>query len=237
VRRLDGAPFPVRTYSSADLEEDGTFLWDGQAVAVPMIGAHNALNGLAAAHVAEVLGVDAGGVAAALRTAPDVRGRFERVDAGQPFSVLVVYSHTPDALRIALEEADRLGGSGRTLVVFGCGGDRDHTKRRPMGEVAAAHADVVVVTSDNPRSEDPQAIIAEVVAGTVDAPRRATDVFVDADRRAAIARAVSLAQAGDVVLLAGKGHETYQEVAGHKHHLDDREEALASLAALGWAVA
>jgi UDP-N-acetylmuramoyl-L-alanyl-D-glutamate--2,6-diaminopimelate ligase len=235
TERLARSPFPVRTYSAADVAEDGSFTWGGHVVQLPIAGTHNALNGLAAAHVADLLGLDAAAVAAALSTSPDVRGRFERVEAGQPFSVLVDYSHTPGALAVALEQLNRFDG--RLLVAFGCGGERDQSKRAPMGRIAAENADVVVVTTDNPRSEDPDVIIADILAGTEVAARRAADIIVEPDRRAAIARTIGLARPSDVVLIAGKGHETYQEVHGVKHHLDDREEALAALAALGWEAA
>ena len=235
VERIRGLHLPLRTYSSEDVADDGSIRWDERAVRVPLPGRHNALNALAAAHAADVLGVAPAAVADALGRAPGVPGRFEVVDAGQPFTVMVDYCHTPDALLVALGEARRLAGGARTVVVFGCGGERDHTKRGPMGEAAALLADVVVVTTDNPRHEDPDAIIAEVVAGTRSSgARQDVEVLIIPDRRAAIARAVGLARVGDVVLLAGKGHEPYQEVQGVKHHLDDREEAVAALADLGW---
>jgi UDP-N-acetylmuramoyl-L-alanyl-D-glutamate--2,6-diaminopimelate ligase len=234
VERLATAPFPVRTYSSADLGDDGAFAWGGQRVRVPLVGAHNELNGLAAAHVADLLGGDGAAIAAALSTAPEVPGRFERVDAGQPFTVLVDYSHTPDALRVATSAAATMA-AGRTIVVFGCGGERDATKRAPMGEVAASLADVVLVTTDNPRSEDPQTIVDEVLAGARRVHRTpAPEVVAEVDRRRAIGRAIALADDGDVVLLAGKGHEAYQEVQGVKYHFDDREEAFQALGDRGF---
>lgn len=232
AERLASTPVPVRTYSSADLEPDGAFRFGRHMVQVPLGGRHNALNGLAAAHAADLLGVTTDVVAGALSSAPGVEGRFERVDEGQPFTVLVDYSHTPGALRTALGEARALSPSARTIVVFGCGGERDHTKRAPMGEVAAALADVVVVTTDNPRGEDPLRIIDEIVAGTRGAGA-GVQVLIIPDRTEAITKAIGLAAAGDVVLIAGKGHEAYQEVDGVKRHLDDREEAAAALAALG----
>jgi UDP-N-acetylmuramoyl-L-alanyl-D-glutamate--2,6-diaminopimelate ligase len=152
------------------------------------------------------------------------------VDEGQPFAVLVDYAHTPDSLANVLREARSLA-SGRLIAVFGAGGDRDRGKRPLMGEIGARLADLSLVTSDNPRSEDPDAIIAEVLAGTGDAP----NVEHDADRRASIQRAIALAAPGDVVVIAGKGHEQGQEFAGgRKEPFDDvtvAREALRARAA------
>ena len=150
----------------------------------------------------------------------DVPGRFEPVDEGQPFTVIVDYSHKPGALETVLREARALTG-GRVLCVFGAGGDRDREKRPLMGRVAAELADVAIVTSDNPRSEDPAAIAAEVAEGL--------DVDVELDRRAAIERAIESAAAGDVVVIAGKGHEQGQEFADRTIPFDDREVARAAL--------
>jgi UDP-N-acetylmuramoyl-L-alanyl-D-glutamate--2,6-diaminopimelate ligase len=170
---------------------------------------------LGALAAARSLGVPAQTCAAAIATAGQVPGRFETVDEGQPFAVLVDYAHTPDSLENVLRAARRLTGS-RLRVVFGCGGDRDRGKRPQMGEIARRLADDVIVTSDNPRSEDPEAIIAEVLEGS------GRDVAHDADRRAAIAQALGNAEAGDVVVIAGKGHEQGQEFAdGHKIPFDD----------------
>ena len=155
-------------------------------------------------------------IAEGLSSVPGVRGRFESVDAGQPFTVLVDYAHTPDGLTQALQGA-REFTSGRLLVVFGAGGDRDHEKRPLMGAAAARLADLAVVTSDNPRSEDPDAIIEQVVAGVGDR----SNVVIEPDRAAAIATALAMAQPGDVVLIAGKGHERGQEVAGRLLPFDD----------------
>ena len=154
-----------------------------------------------------------------------VPGRFEPVSAGQPFAVLVDYAHTPDSLETLLRAARGLG-DGRVIVVFGAGGDRDRGKRPLMGRVAAQLADHVIVTSDNPRSEDPVAIIAEVLQGT------GVDVEIDPDRRTAIERAVAIAAEGDVVVIAGKGHERGQEIAGVVHPFDDRAVARDALLAL-----
>jgi len=145
----------------------------------------------------------------------DVPGRFEAVDRGQPFTVVVDYAHTPDSLETVLRAARGLA-DGRVIVVFGAGGDRDRGKRPLMGRVAAELADHVIVTSDNPRSEEPVAIIAEVLQGT------GVDVEMDPDRRTAIGRAIAVADEGDVVVIAGKGHEQGQEIEGVVHPFDDR---------------
>jgi UDP-N-acetylmuramoyl-L-alanyl-D-glutamate--2,6-diaminopimelate ligase len=159
-----------------------------------------------------------------------VPGRFEAVRAGQPFAVLVDYSHTPDSLENALQAARSIA-AGRLLVVFGCGGDRDRGKRPLMGGIAARLADRAYVTSDNPRSEDPEAIIAEILAG-VPCERRAVTA-VEPDRRRAIERAVAEARAGDVVVIAGKGHEQGQTFADRKLPFDDRLVATEALRRLG----
>jgi UDP-N-acetylmuramoyl-L-alanyl-D-glutamate--2,6-diaminopimelate ligase len=184
-------------------------------------------------NVENVLGVIAAGIlldvaeeeiAAGVAALEGVPGRFEAVDEGQPFSVVVDYSHKPDALDNVLRTARELA-EGRVIVVFGAGGDRDRQKRPLMGRVARDLADVVIVTSDNPRSEDPLAIIQDVLQGT------GTDVEIDPDRRAAIERAIDLAEAGDVVVIAGKGHEQGQEIAGEKLAFDDRVVAREALRA------
>lgn len=185
------------------------FTADGRTWEVPLPGSFNVLNALCAIATVRALGVDDATIAEGLRTFGRVPGRFEPVDEGQDFGVLVDYAHTPDALENVLDAARPLAGGHRVLCVFGCGGDRDRAKRPLMGAIAARLADVVVVTSDNPRSEDPQAILDEIVAG-IDRD----DVHVLEDRRAAIARAIGLAEPGDVVVIAGKGHEQGQELAG-----------------------
>ena len=151
-----------------------------------------------------------------------VPGRFEPIDEGQPFAVVVDYAHTPDSLATVLRAARDLG-QGRVIVVFGAGGDRDRGKRPLMGKVAVDLADVAIVTSDNPRSEEPLAIIQDVLQGT------GLDVEIDPDRRSAIARAVSLADDEDVVVIAGKGHEQGQDVGGVVSPFDDREVAREAL--------
>ena len=185
-------------------------------------GRFNVENALGAVAAGLLLDLDEDAIAAGIASVIGVPGRFEAIDEGQPFSVLVDYAHTPDSLATALEAARELG-QGRVIVVFGAGGDRDRGKRPLMGKVAADLADVTIVTSDNPRSEEPLSIIEDVLQGT------GLDVEIDPDRRSAIARAVSLADEGDVVLIAGKGHEQGQDVAGVVSPFDDRDVAREAL--------
>jgi UDP-N-acetylmuramoyl-L-alanyl-D-glutamate--2,6-diaminopimelate ligase len=201
-------------------------------VALPLPGHFNVANALAAIAAAEALGVGFGAAAAALADAARVPGRLEPVDEGQAFPVLVDYAHTPDSLENVLNAARKLTGE-RLICVFGCGGDRDRAKRPLMGRIGAELADVAIVTSDNPRSEDPAAIIEEIVAG-IPGGAEADGVVVDPDRRAAIRLAVERAGADDVVVIAGKGHEQGQEFeGGRKIPFDDRDVARDELRALG----
>jgi UDP-N-acetylmuramoyl-L-alanyl-D-glutamate--2,6-diaminopimelate ligase len=183
------------------------FVLDGLELATPMPGRFNVLNALAAVHTARALGASDDVIAAALPRIGQVPGRFEPVDEGQDFTVVVDYSHTPDSLENVLRAARDLA-RGRVTCVFGCGGDRDKAKRPVMGRIAGDLADLAIVTSDNPRSEDPEAIIREVLAGMPGGAEW------HVDRREAIERAVAQAGAGDVVVIAGKGHEQGQEFAG-----------------------
>lgn len=197
---------------------------DGKTeVKMTLIGRHNVENALAAAAVcAEVFGLTVHQIAAALREAVGAPGRLQVVDAGQPFTVLVDYAHTDDALRNVLS-ALRPICRGKLRVLFGAGGDRDRTKRPRMAVVAAQFADSIVITSDNPRTENPRGIIDEILCG-LPADTNAS-VNVEPDRRLAIGMILSLAQPGDVVLLAGKGHEKYQVIGAEKVHFDDVEDA------------
>jgi UDP-N-acetylmuramoyl-L-alanyl-D-glutamate--2,6-diaminopimelate ligase len=200
-------------------------------VDLPLVGAFNVANALAAAATARAAGFDLDAVAAGLTEPVVVPGRLERVDAGQPFAVLVDYAHTPDALgRVLAATRPLAGNGGRVLCVFGCGGDRDPGKRPLMGAAVAAGADVAVLTSDNPRSEDPQAIADAVLPGLADA----REVRVELDRRTAIAGALAAAAPGDVVVIAGKGHETGQTADGRTVPFDDRVVARQELESLGW---
>jgi UDP-N-acetylmuramoyl-L-alanyl-D-glutamate--2,6-diaminopimelate ligase len=185
------------------------------------------VNALAAAATALLAGFDLSVVVAGLERPIVVPGRMERVDAGQDFTVLVDYAHTPDALGNALGAARDLAVGARVIAVFGCGGDRDRAKRPLMGEIAARLADRTYVTTDNSRSEEPAAIAGEIVAGI---PAGA-DVVTVLDRRDAIRSALADARAGDVVVIAGKGHETTQTAAGRTTPFDDRLVARAELEA------
>jgi UDP-N-acetylmuramoyl-L-alanyl-D-glutamate--2,6-diaminopimelate ligase len=210
---LDGSSFTLRS-------PDGV-----SELRSPLSGRFNVYNVLAALASARASGVEADVAVAAVEQAGQVPGRFESVDEGQPFAVLVDYAHTPDSLENVLAAA-RLLTTGRLHVVFGCGGDRDRGKRPVMGEIAARVADHVIVTSDNPRSEDPEAIIDEILAGTSGA------VEHEVDRRIAIRSAICAASAGDVVVIAGKGHEQGQEFAGgEKLPFDDVTVAREALGA------
>jgi UDP-N-acetylmuramoyl-L-alanyl-D-glutamate--2,6-diaminopimelate ligase len=201
---------------AAELPDATTFSPDDDLgdIELKLRGHFNVENALAAAAAARAFGVDERAIKAGIEAVERVPGRFDEVDEGQPFIVLVDYAHTPGALEAALESA-RAITRGRLICVFGAGGDRDREKRPLMGQVVAALADVVLVTSDNPRSEDPAAIAADVVDGL--------------DLRVAIERALEQAREGDVVLIAGKGHEQGQEVAGRKLPFDDREVARDAL--------
>jgi UDP-N-acetylmuramoyl-L-alanyl-D-glutamate--2,6-diaminopimelate ligase len=204
-------------------------------VRIPLPGDFNVANALAALAVAHALGLDLSRAAAALASAGQVPGRFESIDEGQPFAVVVDYAHTPDSLENVLGAARRITG-GRLISVFGCGGDRDRDKRPLMGRAGTQLSDLAVVTSDNPRSEDPAAIIKQIEAGIEEnAP---AEVLVEQDRRAAIALALERAGEGDTVVIAGKGHEQGQEFeGGRKIPFDDRDVAREELRKLTKAAA
>ena len=189
-------------------------------------GAFSVYNALSALSAALALGIAPEKAAASLATARGVKGRAEVVPTpGKDYTVLIDYSHTPDSLENILKTV-REFARGRVIAVFGCGGDRDPIKRPIMGKIAADLADLVVVTSDNPRTEDPMAIIDQILVGI---PKDQTPTTVIENRRQAIRWAMDNAQAGDVIVLAGKGHETYQEIGHEKFHLDEREEVAAHL--------
>jgi UDP-N-acetylmuramoyl-L-alanyl-D-glutamate--2,6-diaminopimelate ligase len=192
-------------------------------------GAFNVANALGALAAGVAMGIDPEAVAAGLAGAERVPGRFEPIDEGLGFAVLVDYAHTPDSLENVLRAARTLT-DGRVLAVFGAGGDRDRDKRPKMGWAGASLSDLAIVTSDNPRSEDPDAIIAGILGGIADDD----EVEVEPDRRAAIALAFERARPGDVVVIAGKGHEQGQEFEdGRKIPFDDREVAREELRRLG----
>jgi UDP-N-acetylmuramyl-tripeptide synthetase len=202
----------------------------GESVAIetPLVGRFNVSNILAAFGAGIALGIPKGKIAQALREAKPVRGRFEPIVSPAGWTAVIDYAHTPDALEKALQAVGDVfasGERGRIITVFGCGGNRDSSKRPKMAAVATAKSDLTIVTSDNPRREDPDAIIREVLAGAT-AGRAVESVT---DRRAAILRALGLAHPNDVVLIAGKGHEDYQVVGDEKIHFSDKEIVLEYL--------
>jgi len=223
-RRLAADRPDALTYGFADDAELGPRALDG--IRLKLKGRFNVENALAALAGARLLGIEDHAIAAGLERLDGVPGRFEAVDEGQPFTVLVDYAHTPDSLENVLRSARDLAGE-RVLCVFGCGGDRDRGKRPVMGRIASEVSDLAIVTSDNPRSEDPRAIINEILEGVT------TDVEVEPDRREAITRAMEIARAGDVVLIAGKGHEQGQQFRDRTVPFDDREVAREALRRLG----
>ena len=231
---LDAAPIPMTGYSRLDATDidvgvgHHALTWRGARLEVGLGGAFNVLNTLAAATTAAELGIDVATIAAGLATVEPVPGRFERIDTGgRGFDVIVDYAHTPDGLEELVAAARRVDPAGRVLLVFGCGGDRDHAKRPQMGAAAIRLADWVSVTSDNPRSERPLAIIDEVLHGMLPAER--AGVVVEPDRRRAIAGALDEARRGDLVLVAGKGHETTQTIGDDVVEFDDRAVVRALL--------
>lgn len=193
----------------------------GRAVTLrsPLIGRHNLYNIMAAAAACSLLGIPDDTIREGVWSLQSVPGRFERVPIEAPFTVILDFAHTPDALESVLNLASEICPK-RVICVFGCGGDRDRGKRPLMGKIAVEKADLAIVTSDNPRSEDPTSIIREIEQGI---PPEATNFESIVDRQQAIERALQAAQEGDLVLLAGKGHEIYQEVGGRKIHFDERE--------------
>ncbi|MEM9036178.1 MAG: UDP-N-acetylmuramoyl-L-alanyl-D-glutamate--2,6-diaminopimelate ligase [Actinomycetota bacterium] len=238
ARVADAATVPVERCSIADavdleLTADGSrFRWRGVDVDLALPGRFNVANAIAAATAAVACGIDLADIARGLSSLPAVPGRVQPVETGQPFGVLVDYAHTPDALdRVLATTRELIEDGSRLLVVFGAGGDRDRDKRPLMGAAAARWADEIVVTSDNPRSEDPQAIIQAILTG-IPTDRRA-NVVVEADRRRAIALAIGRARPGDLIVIAGKGHETTQETAGSVIEFDDRLVAADAIAELG----
>ncbi|HEY5252183.1 MAG TPA: UDP-N-acetylmuramoyl-L-alanyl-D-glutamate--2,6-diaminopimelate ligase [Acidimicrobiales bacterium] len=226
-RLLEQLTIPFVTFSADEAGDvttgpgRTTFVWRGRKVTLSLTGTYQVANALAAAATARTLGVEDDTVVRGLERAQPIPGRFEVVEAAVPFSIVVDYAHTPDGLTKALESARRLAGDRRVLCVFGCGGDRDRTKRPLMAQVVSGAADVTVITSDNPRHEDPLAIIDDIRRGvTGDA-----DVVIEPDRALAIGRALQLARAGDVVVVAGKGHESVIEIGDDRIPFDDRQVA------------
>ncbi len=216
VSLIKGTSFQLRT-SHGD-----------RRVTSPLVGRPHVYNMLAATATALELGYDLDSIVSGLSTCVGAPGRFERVPHDGDFAIVVDYAHTDDALLNTLKTARELT-DGRIITVFGCGGDRDRTKRVPMGHIAAEHSDLVFITSDNPRTEDPLKIIAEIEAGVAPV---GTKFQAISDRRDAIYAAVAAASDGDVVIIAGKGHETYQVIGNDKFHFDDREVAAEALSTL-----
>ncbi|MEQ1607239.1 MAG: UDP-N-acetylmuramoyl-L-alanyl-D-glutamate--2,6-diaminopimelate ligase [Pyrinomonadaceae bacterium] len=192
----------------------------------PLVGRPHVYNMLSATATALELGFDLDSIQKGLSTCVGAPGRFERVPHDGDFAVVVDYAHTDDALLNTLKTAKDLT-DGKIITVFGCGGDRDRTKRRPMGEIAGEYSDLVFITSDNPRNEDPLKIIEEIEVGVKE---KGVEYYAISDRREAIYKAVAAANTNDVVIIAGKGHENYQLVNGNKFHFDDREVAMEALA-------
>ncbi|MBE6916237.1 MAG: UDP-N-acetylmuramoyl-L-alanyl-D-glutamate--2,6-diaminopimelate ligase, partial [Ruminococcaceae bacterium] len=191
----------------------------GEKIKLHIPGQFSVYNALAVIGCALKLGISLSVISSALGSIRGVKGRAEVVPTNTPYTVMIDYAHTPDALENILKTVQGFA-KGRVILVFGCGGDRDRTKRPKMAQMASKYADFVVVTSDNPRTEDPNAIIADIVEG-IRLPHER--YHVEADRKCAIGYAMSIADDGDVILLAGKGHETYQEINHVKHHMDERE--------------
>jgi UDP-N-acetylmuramoyl-L-alanyl-D-glutamate--2,6-diaminopimelate ligase len=237
---IERTKVPILTYSTrweADLKASDieihskgcrfSLALNGQQIELNMkiTGMFNVYNSMGAIGAALAEGIALPVIQDALQSFPGVPGRFQLVEAGQPFAVIVDYAHTPDGLENVLRAA-RSVGKGRVITVFGCGGDRDRTKRSIMGEIAGRLSDLAIVTSDNPRSEEPEAIIAEVETGIASVTQ---DYMKIADRRQAINYAIQQAKKDDVVIIAGKGHETYQILKDSTIHFDDQEEAIQAI--------
>jgi UDP-N-acetylmuramoyl-L-alanyl-D-glutamate--2,6-diaminopimelate ligase len=216
--------------SRRDVTVDGQAIrWNGASGTLHLAGEHNVANAVVAANIGEALGLSAEAVLEGLSSLRTVPGRFEYVDSGQPFAVVVDYAHTPEGVEVVLRAARGVvGQDGQVTVVVGCGGDRDRAKRPLMAAVAESLADRVVLTSDNPRSEDPRAILEEMQTGLRDPSR----VIIDPDRAAAIRIAIEGAAPGGIVVIAGKGHETTQTIGDQVLPFDDREVARAVLSEL-----
>ena len=235
---FDAAEIPMTSYTLEDATDivigvdHHRFTWQGESITVPIGGHFNVMNTLAALTIADVLGVAVADSAAGLANCPTVPGRFETVSdpSRDDVAVVVDYAHTPDGLEELLSSARNLLDGGRLIAVFGCAGNRDRDKREPMGAIGAALADIAIITSDNPRNEDPAAIVSDVYAGVAVRDREKTHTEID--RRAAIARAIELADTGDIIVIAGKGHESTQTIGDTARPFDDRVVARELLDAL-----
>jgi UDP-N-acetylmuramoyl-L-alanyl-D-glutamate--2,6-diaminopimelate ligase len=235
---LDAADIETLSFGLCDVEmieitpQSHSYLWRNNSVHVAVGGKFNVLNSLAAATVAASLGVDVVDIVSGLAAAGTVAGRYQAVSADTPFDVIVDYAHTPDALHRVLESTrEVIVPGGKIILVFGCGGDRDTAKRPMMGMVAALGADRVIVTSDNPRSEEPSDIAQQIMSGIDDAVGR-SHVSVELDRRSAIELALMTARKGDVVIIAGKGHETTQTIGNRVLPFNDAQVANELIGAL-----
>lgn len=240
-RRLAAAvDVPVTTCSLADVSEvditgeGSTFVWRGHRIRLGLHGEFNITNAVTAATIAQALGIDDAAIAGGLSAAGPVSGRFERVDSGQPFTVIVDFAHTPDGLRQVLDAASQLVMSGKVIVVFGCGGERDADKRPVMGRVAAESGADLVVTADNSRCEATADIIEAIVGGVSSVAGAEHRLDVVPDRRLAIRAAIGAAGNGDLVLIAGRGHESTLTIGDETLPFDDRVVATEELAARGW---
>lgn len=211
--RVNGVSFELQTYQG------------NVTVCLPLFGTFNVYNSLAAVAVALIEGISLTKIKKALESLTGVDGRFESVQAGQDYTVLVDYAHTPDSLQNVLTTAKSFA-KGKVICVVGCGGDRDRGKRPLMAQIATEISDFTIITSDNPRTEEPSAIIADMVEGIAASESPYSTIE---DRKAAIEHAVQLAKSGDVVLIAGKGHETYQEINGVRYPFDDRKIAYEAI--------
>ncbi|TAN30394.1 MAG: UDP-N-acetylmuramoyl-L-alanyl-D-glutamate--2,6-diaminopimelate ligase [Actinomycetota bacterium] len=234
VRLIRDSLIAMETYSiddAVDLHlgiDSSSFVLDGIPISLQIAGKHNVYNAMGAIKAAKRLGYSSEAIQKGLETFRGVPGRLERIDEGQPFKVFVDFAHTPVALEAALEAARVITPEGgRVIVVFGCGGDRDRRKRPLMGEVSESLADVTILTSDNPRSEDPTVIIQEILSGMTKRAMtvlgESSQVLVNPDRREAIEMALSMAKEGDVVVIAGKGHETHQTIGQKEIAFSDQE--------------
>lgn len=225
---IDCIDFGLDDAHDLQIRADGSsFVWRDVRIELGLAGRFNVSNALAAATIAAEVGIDPEAIAGGLAAVGPVPGRLERIDEGQPFLAAVDYAHTPDGIAELLTTAREIVGDRAVVIVFGAGGDRDRSKRPHMGEVAARLADLAVLTTDNPRGEDPADIIDQVHAG-MNGP---AEVRIEPDRRAAIRLAVESASEGDAVLIVGKGHETTQTIGDSIRHFDDREELRSALLA------
>jgi UDP-N-acetylmuramoyl-L-alanyl-D-glutamate--2,6-diaminopimelate ligase len=227
---VEGVPCNVKTYAlnnDADFKADNAELFSdrvqydlsGEKVVFGIPGDFSVYNSLCAIGAVCSLGFDLSDVISAISKANSVKGRLELLKTNTPYGVIIDYAHSPDGLEKAIN-AVRGFTKGRVITLFGCGGDRDKTKRPKMGKIAAELSDIVVVTSDNPRTEDPEEIIKDILEG-IDAQNK--EIITITDRSEAIKKAISIAEKDDAILLAGKGHETYQVIGKERVHYDERE--------------